>query len=262
MLKEPTTCRGPQALRRGLAILALLKRIAPEGVGATQIAHHTGIQRPTVHRLLDALEDSGLVEKGEDGKRYLAQSSSSLSSSLSFDIDTDVPRELIINAIPAMRRLAQTFGDTVYLVARDKAESVSLYREIGNYPVQVIGSYPGNRYPLGIGSAGLALLAALPENEAKSIVMSNAKKLENYEGLSATVLLRLRATAIERGYAAMQNAVVKRALGVGCAMPNTAGHPFIAISVSSVIERMPAKRQAEIASAIKKELEPLSTRPF
>lgn len=253
--------RGPQSLRRGMAILTLLKQVAPDGIGASQIASCTGIQRSTVHRLLDALEDSGWVIKSKDGTRHLVDRLAGLPYFDGCAIDTHVPRDLMFRAIPAMRRLAQKFGDTVFLVSRDKNESISIHREIGNYPVQVVGSYPGDRYPLGVGSAGMALLAALPEDEATSIVSHNAEKLKEYGGLNPALILRLRSSALERGYAAMQNYVVKRALGVGCAMSDSSGRPIIAMSVSSVIDRMPSQRQTEIASAIRKELDLLASIP-
>ncbi|MFW7342171.1 IclR family transcriptional regulator [Pollutimonas sp. H1-120] len=251
---------GPQALTRGLALLAALKEAAPEGVRVTDLARSTGIERPTVHRLLLSLESAGWVKKAENGRRYFADAQGGLSLAVS-TMDNSATREVVVRAIPAMRRLASKLGDAIFLVTREGDESVALHREIGDYPIQILATYAGKRYPLGVGSAGMALLAGLPDDLAVKVVESNSLRLEEYGGLTPQTIHRLRKNAQLRGYAVMQNYAVRGAMGVGCALTDERGNAVLAMSVSAVTERMPLKRQGEIARLLQQELEALRVPP-
>ncbi|MNX56762.1 Bacterial transcriptional regulator [compost metagenome] len=57
-----------------------------------------------------------------------------------------------------------------------------------------------------------------------------------------------------RGYSVVGNHAVRGALGVGCALLDAHGSPLLAVSVTAIIDRMPAQRQREIAGWIKAEL--------
>src|SRR5690606_25661886 len=82
-------------------------------------------------------------------------------------IDQDPRIEL---AFPVMQKLAALTGDAVFLVVRDGHESVSLWREIGPYPVQILATFAGKRQPLGVGSGGMALLAKLADPTVEDII--------------------------------------------------------------------------------------------
>ncbi|MEN6097594.1 helix-turn-helix domain-containing protein [Bordetella pertussis] len=198
-MQETDSGAGPRTLRRGLMVLAALRDQGPRGLSVTDIARQTGIQRPTIYRLLAALLDAGLVVPLQGTKKYRTQ--------LAADADLAAPNPRVRQMLPVLRRLADRTGDAVFLVVRDGDDSVSLHREIGSYPVQILATYAGKRQPLGVGSGSMALLAALPG-----------------------------------------------ALGVGCALLDAQGAPVLAVSVTAIIDRMPAQRQREIAGWIGAEL--------
>jgi DNA-binding IclR family transcriptional regulator len=243
---------GPRTLRRGLAVLATLRDQGSSGLSITEIARLTNIQRPTVYRLLAALLDAGLVVPVPGSKKYRAQWASTL------DITAPDPR--ISQTLPSLRRLAERTGDAVFLVVRDGDESISLHREIGTYPVQILATYAGKRIPIGVGSGGMAILAALPDPIAQGIVQRNSGYLDEYGGMTAHEMLRLIDNTRSRGYAVVGNHSVRGALGVGCSLLDSQGMPILAISVTAIIERMPAPRQREIAGWINHELSRLSLR--
>lgn len=244
---------GPQALRRGLILLSALKDAAPLGINVTDLARMTGIERPTVHRLLLSLEAHGWVRKGEENsKRYFVGMQSNWGFAQTA-IQNDEHRKLVLQAMGSMRRLADQLGDAVFLVVRDGNESLTIHREIGDYPVQILASYPGKRHPLGVGSSGMALLASLPEHVARKTVESNSMRLEEY-GMTPEVMHRLRKNTQLRGYSVMQNYAVRGAMGIGCALTTTNAEPLLALSVSAITERMTLKRQQEIAKLLQQEL--------
>lgn len=243
---------GPRTLRRGLAVLAALRDQGAAGLSVTDIARLTSIQRPTVYRLLAALMESGLVLAIPGTKKYRAQWSAIA--------DSTTPDPRVAQTLPILRRLAERTGDAVFLVVREGDESVSLHREIGGYPVQILATYAGKRQPLGVGSGGMAILAALPDPVAHSIIERNASYLDEYGGMTPHEMRRLIENTRARGYSVVGNHAVRGALGVGCALLDPQGAPILAISVTAIIDRMPAPRQREIASWINAELARLSLR--
>lgn len=103
----------------------------------------------------------------------------------------------------------------------------------------------------------MALLASLSDAEARAVVRANSPRLEEYGGISAETIDRLRVNARQRGYAVMQNYAVSGALGVGCALTRAEGVPVLAMSVSAITDRMPIARQAETARLLRRELDGL-----
>ena len=180
----------------------------PDGLSVTDIARLTGIQRPTIYRLLAALLDAGLVLPVTGTKKYRAQ--------LAVDPDTRSRDPRVRQLLPVLRRLADRTGDAVFLVVRDEDDSISLHREIGSYPVQILATYAGKRQPLGVGSGGMALLAALPDEVARGIVERNSGRLDEYGGMTPQEMYRLIENTRARGYSVVGNHAVRGALGVGC----------------------------------------------
>lgn len=254
--KPPDKSAGPRTLRKGLTVLSLLKDALPGGLGATEVARRTGIDRVTVQRLFLALESSAWVRRNKAGKRFFAGDDADGMNARLW-MPPELSQELILAAMDGMRRLAKQLGDAVFLIGRDGSESVGIHREIGDYPVQILASYPGKRHPLGVGSAGMAILSALPDAEAKAVMKVNSSRLEEYGGISAEMIHRLRLNTRQRGYSVMQNYAVSGALGVGSALTRDDGTPVLAMSVSAITDRMPIKRQAETARLLRRELDNL-----
>ncbi len=230
---EPQDQAGPRTLQRGLLVLKTLQNHQGKGLSVTDLSRATQLQRPTIYRLLAALIDHGLVQNSSHSRRY----SATRQDQGLFGLD---PRVTIMQ--PIMQELAQLTGDAVFLVGRDGDDSISLWREIGPYPVQILATYVGKRQPLGVGSGGMAYLATLGDEAIEQIIERNANQLDQYGGMT-------------RGYSVVGNYAVRGALGVGCALCDHKGRPILAMSVTAITERMPAPRQKEIAGLLRDALD-------
>lgn len=246
---EPAT-ESSRTLRRGLAVLSVLQEAGVDGLNVTDLARRTGLQRATVYRLLEALLETGWVRPVAHTRRYGAVRTMATDPALRA-LDTDAR---VMHALPAMRRLVAKIKDALFLCVLDGDDSLTLHREIGSYPVQILPSYPGQRHPAGVGSAGLALLAALPEQTANAIIDRNAVRLLEYNGMSLPLLRRLIQNTRLRGYAVMGNLAAHGAIGVACTLTDATGYPILAISAAASIERMPSPRHRQIAELIRDEL--------
>lgn len=238
---------GPRTLRRGLLILETLRRAGPGGLSIMEVARATGIQRPTVYRFLDVLVEEGCARRGADTRRYC------VTQAWAPPVDTHAAA--VARLQPALRRISDETGDAAFLVCRSGGDSLCLHREVGSYPVQVLVVTVGHRQPLGVGAAGLALLAALPEEESRVIIQDNRNMLPAYGGMSASQMQRLVANTRDRGWSVVGNAAVPGVVGVGVALRDARGYPVLAVSVSSTVDRMPSSRQKQVASIIQRELD-------
>jgi DNA-binding IclR family transcriptional regulator len=247
-----TSGAGPRTLRRGLQILRTLQENPDTGLNVSSLARITGLQRPTVYRLLAALVEEGFVKGVGGTKRFTASHHTSVAV-----IDQDPRIEL---AFPVMQKLAALTGDAVFLVVRDGHESVSLWREIGPYPVQILATFAGKRQPLGVGSGGMALLARLDDQTVEDIIVHNSNQIEQYGGMTAREMRQLVQNTRTRGYSVVGNYAVRGALGVGCALCDAKNQPYLAISVTAITERMPATRQREIAGLIQEGLKTIAVK--
>lgn len=248
MSSGSTTVDGARTLRRGLRLFALLRDAGDEGLHVVELAGTSGMPRPTVYRLLAALADEGLVERLPAAPVWRARAIG-ISPARS-----DHRRRLVERLRPAMRRISEASGDSTFLIVRDGDDSLCLHREIGDFPVQVLAVTIGHRQPMGVGAAGLAFLGALPAAEANAVIERSAARLGDYSGMTAASLRRLVDNTRIRGWAVVGNASVQGVLGVGVARLDRRGQPQFAVSVSSLIDRMPLGRQRRIAALIGDEL--------
>ncbi|OZI24613.1 IclR family transcriptional regulator [Bordetella genomosp. 7] len=241
------TSAGPGAstLRRGLRMLAALRQ-APDGLDVAGIARALRMQRTSVYRYVCVLVEEGYALRDPQTGRYRAAPA--------WPSPPDEQTLSVAQLAPAMRRISDHTGDSSFLICRVGADSLCLHREIGSYPVQVLAVTIGHRQPLGVGAAGLALLAALPEAEAEALIQQNRAALRSYGNMTAGHMRLLVDATRRRGWSAVGNAAVPGVLGVGVALRDRSGYPRLAVSVSCILDRMPATRQRTIADLIQKEI--------
>ncbi|MGE8566299.1 MAG: IclR family transcriptional regulator [Achromobacter sp.] len=247
MNKRESEETGPRILRRGLRVLGVLRQAGAGGMHVADIARAAGMQRSTVYRYLDVLMEEGYALREPNAPRWrLAE--------LGVMLADDPHAQAVRRLRPILRQISDVTGDSAFLICRAANDSLCLHREVGNYAVQVLAVTVGHRQPLGVGAAGLALLAALPPGEADDVVTQNAQALSAYGGMTAAHMRRLVENTRGRGWSVVGNAAVPGVLGVGVALCDASGYPRLAVSVSSVIDRMQATRQRSIAELIRTHL--------
>lgn len=237
---------GPKTFRRGLQIIEALRAAGDDGLKITDIAALTGIQRTTVYRFLDVLVDQDYVQPATEDRIFIFNHAHFAGGpAATYSID---------RLKPVLARISAQTGDSSFLVRRENGDSLCVHREVGTYPVQVLSVTIGHKQPLGVGAAGLALLANLPKDDIAQILHANKNMLPAFGGMTCEQMEQLIKSTLERGWSAVGNAAVPGVLGVGVPILHRSGHPIFAISVSSVIDRMPLTRQRFIVELIKKEL--------
>ena len=238
---------GTQSIERALT---LLREIAAHNRGGSRLldlATRTGLQRPTVHRMLKCLAGENMVQQDGDTHRYFL-------GSMVFELGlTATPRFNLREVChPALARIADATGDTVFLTQRSGLDAVCLDRREGAFPIKTFTLEVGMRRPLGVGTGSLAILSALPEEEIQKVVGANNGRLPEY-GLNGGALLGQVKRAQKLGYAMREMPGLAGVRSVGQALRNHGGIPFAALSVSTITSRMSEKRAVEIATLLKTE---------
>lgn len=248
-LSEARSGEDCGALRRGLRILRALAGLSSGGLKVGEISAITGLPRPTVYRILNVLVAEGFVAEVGDSKRFASKSSL-------HDPSTDATTHALVSRFKdALIRIAIQTGNSVFLVKRTEDDSFCLHREFGDFPIQVLTTKIGGRLPLGVGAAGLALLAWEPQGEIERIIDRLEYRLKEHGGMSVRALHQLVASAQARGYSVVGNYAVRGVLGVGVPIRDKVGRTVAAISVSSVAERMHSRQQIAIAEVIQREIQ-------
>jgi DNA-binding IclR family transcriptional regulator len=236
---------GVQSIRRALAVLRSLAESQRLGLRAAEVASRTGLTRPTAHRILNQLIDEGLVEQRQDPSRYLIGEQISMLA-----LARPVKSPILAAAEGELDRLREAIGDTLFLTVRTNLDTLCIARRVGAYPIQVLSIEVGARRPLGVSSAGTALLASLSEAQAEEIVARNEARFASYRIDKRNVLQLIR-VARRAGFALRHSGLVPGTRSISVAVADRSGSPVAALTVSAVTRRFPPRRESELAELLR-----------
>lgn len=244
----PGGLSGTQSIERSLL---LLREIAAHNRGGSRLldlATRTGLQRPTVHRMLKCLAAENMVQQDPDSHRYFL-------GSMVFELGlTAAPRYNLKEIChPALTRIAEATGDTVFLTQRSGLDAVCIDRREGTFPIKTFTLEIGMRRPLGVGTGSLAILGALSEEEIRHTIEANVARLPEHSLTASSLTAQVR-RAQKLGYAVRDAPSLAGVRSIGVALRNQSGVAFASLSVSTISSRMNDKRVAELATMLKNEI--------
>ena len=214
------------------------------GLRVIDLCRRTGLNRTTVHRLLNTLLETGYAAELSRYRYIAGQKWETL-------VPTELQRkDLSKHLEPVLATISEACGDATFAVVREGGLSLCIARQVGSYPVQALVIKVGTKQPLGVGAAGLALLSALTTREIEMVIEANRGELGLYGKLTAEGLRRLVKATQERGWSVVGNYAVKGVLAVGKPVFDKGGKLLAGISVAATAERMPVARQREVAQII------------
>lgn len=143
---------GPKALVKGVQLLQLLAE-HPPGLSLDALAEGAGMSKPTVHRLVSALAETGLTRYDAAEGRYRLDHGV-LPLAGAFLEGVDVRRV----CLPHLRGLADESGETCHLGVRDDLQIVYIDKCEARWPVRMY-SRIGATNPLYCTGLGKAVLS-------------------------------------------------------------------------------------------------------
>jgi len=243
-----TPVQGAQVVSRIALLLRLVGR-DPNGSALADIVRDSGLTRPTVYRLLGSLAAEGLLELDPRNNTWRYGPEISVMGTVA------APRYPIEDlARPSLRRLADTTEESAFLSVRRGDETVCLLREEGSFPIRSFVLHEGVRFPLGVASAGMAILAALPDPEVDQLLDSDSALVQRWGEQNSPAAMR---AGLERtraaGYAVNPGLILEGSWGMGAAIFDPAGRPAWALSLTGIEPRFRPERQAYLGRLLVEE---------
>ncbi|WP_434812032.1 IclR family transcriptional regulator [Microbacterium sp. bgisy189] len=244
---EPTVAvPGAQAIGRAAALLRLVSAGGEQGRGVQELAADAQLSRSTAHRLLSALRAEGLVDQDERTAKWLPGPELFLMGAAAasrYDV-THLARDIV-------RSLAVKTEESAFLSVRRGDETVCLLREDGAFPIRSFVLSEGVRFPLGVASAGLAILSFLPDADVDAYLERHPDLAARWGGSHDAGALRTRlGETRERGYGVNPGLIVQGSWGIGAAVFDQHGRPEWALSLTGVEFRFGPDRLASLGRTL------------
>jgi len=241
IMNASNTMVGAQVVGRIAELLRVLSATMPAGAGTSELARAAEVSRPTAHRLLSSLAAQGFVDRDQHSGCWLLGPELYLMGAVAaerYDI-TELAREHV-------QALAEATGESAFLSARRGNETVCLLRQDGSFPIRSFVLYEGKRFPLGVASAGIAILSFL-SNDAVERYLAQARLESEHGAQHSADELRARIDETRRrGYAVNPGLVVEGSWGMGAAVFDRSGSPAWALSLTGIEPRFSEERQPEL----------------
>lgn len=240
---------GTRLIAKGSMLLRLIANANYQGARLVDLTMHSGLERPTVRRILKGLIDEDLVRQDEENRRYFL-------GALLFELGiAAVHRNRLTQiAAPSLARIARETGNNAHLVQRSGMDAVCIDRCDGTDPYQISTLDVGSRRPLGAAAGSLAILMGLPADEQRTIIKANRTQMTYYERVTGESTV----AAIERckvlGFALMPTHIIPYMSGVGVAIGTKSLRASCALSVAALSDRiMENRRYVFIAELLRQE---------
>lgn len=178
--------------------VGVLSRLSAQQGGATvtELSETMGLGKSTVHRLLTALQNQGLVEQDPETHRYsLGYRIVELSASLLGQ------KSLVAQSTPYMRRLSNSTHETVSLHIALEGRRLCI-AEVESQQELKFTYGVGRSRPLYVGASGKCILAYLPSEQQVDALRRLSQQSSRGHGMPDPATLRQELESIRRqGYA-------------------------------------------------------------
>lgn len=237
---------GTQAIGRAATLLRQIATRGRLGLGLNELARRTQIDKGTAHRILAGLVRERLVEQRPSNRRYIT-------GPLLFELALANPMflELQQKAAQPLERIAARFRLSSSLHLRSGFDAVCAW-VAGRPPYRGASIVLGRRRPLIATSAGVAILIALPREEALAIAKTNLRSVDGAGAADRQALMRMLERSMGLGYAVNDNNVVPGIGGISVPLLDAGNAPFASISVAGPSDEIRPKT-AGILEALRQE---------
>ncbi len=243
------TRSGTQSIERAVLVLRELAARGKFGWGLWDLAARCKLSRSTTHRILASLIRERMAHQRESDRHYLP-------GPLIFELSLAMPAYAEFQSLCAtpLARLAKRFNTQTILYLRSGADWVCA--AYAGPSVYVGGGLEiGMRRPLASTAGGVAILIALPADEARAIFEQNLKDLERMGDDVGKRLEKMIARSQNLGYAFNQSETTHGVHSFGVPLRETEPYSqvFGALAVSGHAADFPVARAPEVITAMRDE---------
>ena len=232
-----------QSVDRAITVLEILARRGDTGV--TEIAIELGGHKSTACRLVSVLEQRGLVEQhSERGKYRLGLGLVRLAGATTAKLD------LTQQGRPVCEALAREVGETINIAILSGHDALYLDQVAGTSALQM-HNWVGQLIPLHCTSNGKALIAFLPEDRQRDLLIQPLGRFTDSTITDVDLLLKELATVRELGYATAFEELEQGLVAVAAPIRDLSGNVVASLSASGPVFRLERDRVPAIAAAVR-----------
>lgn len=243
---------GTQALQRGVRLLRELATRPRVGWGLSELALRCELDKATTYRIVSALVRERLAARHPHSTRYVP---GPLLFELGLSIDAhdslrDVGREIVV-------RMAGRLGGICALTLASGHDAVCA-AHAGVVATKALSFSVGDRRPLVMNSAGVAMLLQLPDAVARVAIAYGLKRAQHLGDYRMRMIRSMIDRSTRLGFGLNQNNTVSGITGVAVAIVDSQGHPVAALSISGTSVQFPADAVPGLAATLRREAKELN----
>jgi DNA-binding IclR family transcriptional regulator len=212
----------------------------------TEISERVELHKSTAHRVLATLENRRFVQHDPaTGKYRLGLRVLELAMLVVEHMDI---RRV---AQPFLQRLSDDFRETIDLGVLDGTDVV--YLDVIESPQRVkLAAAPGERLPACCTSSGKAILAYLPEKQARQIMVQGLRRYTANTIVSPEDLLADLRSTHERGFAISRSEFENGINAVAAPILDSKNRPIAVVALAGPSFRLSSERMMEVGPAVRK----------
>lgn len=240
---------------KALALLNLVASLETD-IGLTDLARLAGLDKATTRRFLVELEHYGFIEQDEASRKYRLGAAPVRLARI-----REARFPLLRTAIPFIKALSETTGETCHLAEFSHGELRSLHVEASSRANRV-NVEVGITLPLHATASGLALLACLEPAKVKTLIK---QPLEAFTRETVTDILVLEKNLIEtrsRGWSINNNGLEAGVISAAAAIIGPEGQPVATLAVAAPEARIDELALRKLGKSVAETAERLSAALF
>ncbi len=260
--RDSTPARRVEASARGgtatpaMRLLDLLEVIAAQerSFSLQDLVEETAIPKPTLHRMLQQLESSGMLQRGPDGRHY------ETGARLRRIAENVLLNDTLYGARHAvLRQLCEEVGETCNITALSGHEVLYLDRVETAEPLRFY-LHPGSRVPSHCSASGKLFLAQLSPSQRRRLL--GYVPLKRYTPNTITDVDTLEAElqrVREHGYAFDNEEFLPGLFCIAVLVPTSNGKSNLGVAIQAPVMRMTAEKALTCLPALQRAAEALAS---
>lgn len=235
---------GTQTLERGAMLLRELAARGPVGWRLSDLAKRCELDKGTAHRIMAFLVRERLARQREGDRRYVP-------GPLLFELSLALPGYGAFQSacVPHLKRLAARLGGFAFLCLRSGDDFVCA-ANAGSSTIRALAHEVGLRRPLVASAGGVAIVVALPPEEARAVVAENMRRVRLSGEVRTKAVERMLRRSEAQGHGIHLGDIVPEVNTYGVAIRDARGTPFASVSVAGASADFPLARAGEIVAAL------------
>lgn len=231
---------GTQTLERGVRLLRELAARGTVGWRLSDLARRCELDKGTTHRILACYVRERLVRQRPGDRRYVP-------GPLLFELSLALPSyaALQVAAAKHLAAAAEALDAYTFLSLRSGSDFVCA-GNAGACSVKALAHDVGLRRPLLVSAGGVAIVVALPPDEAAEVIADNMRRVQAAGEVRVKAVERMLRRSRSHGCGVHLSDVVPGVNTFAVAIRDAHGMPFASISVAARAEDLPLGRLPQI----------------